>query len=71
MGKMKFQTRVKYKDAFYNGLVPFDVDEDDIKALQEQGGVLLVDSTEKPERPTPEPDRTPKKTKRKDTAGEE
>ena len=43
MPKMKFNTRVKYKNNYYKALEPFEVDCADVQELQEQGGVVIVD----------------------------
>ena len=57
MPKMKFNTRIKYKDVVHKGLEPFDVDEADVPELQTRGGVLIVESEQpKPKDEAPKPD---------------
>ena len=77
MATMKFNSRVKYKEAYHNGLEPFEVDEADVAELQKAGGVLIVEpkgepEPEKPEEaPEPEkPEDVPKPKGRKKSAGD-
>lgn len=77
MAIMKFNSRVKYKEAYHNGLEPFEVDEADVAELQKAGGVLIVEpkgepEPEKPEEaPEPEkPEDVPKPKGRKKSAGD-
>lgn len=77
MATMKFNSRVKYKEVYHNGLEPFEVDEADVAELQKAGGVLIVEpkgepEPEKPEEaPEPEkPEDVPKPKGRKKSAGD-
>lgn len=65
---MKFNSRVKYKGAYYKGLEPFEVDEADVATLQAAGGVLIVEAEaqSEPERP----EEAPKPKGRKKSAGD-
>lgn len=48
--KMKFNTRLKYKGAYYPALVPIEVNPEDLPELQRIGGVIIEEDTEtKPE----------------------
>lgn len=64
MPKMKFNTRVKYKDAIHGGLEVFDVSDEDVQEMQARGGVIVIDKT-KPKEPEPlkepEPQKEPEK----------
>lgn len=53
MPKMKFNTRVKYKNAFYGGLEVFEVSDEDVQEMQARGGVIVIDKT-KPKEPEPQ-----------------
>ncbi len=44
MKQMKFNTRVKYKGAYWPALEPFDVDDADVPEMQARGGVVIVES---------------------------
>lgn len=47
MPRMKFNTRVKYNNAYHNALEPFDVNDADVPELQGEGGVLIVENMDK------------------------
>lgn len=47
MPKMKFNTCIKYKDAYHKGLEPFEVDESDVAEMQKYGGVIISESKSK------------------------
>lgn len=51
MPRMKFSTRAKYKGAYHDALVPFDVDGADVPELQKQGGVLIEEPQNAPDVP--------------------
>jgi hypothetical protein len=57
MPKMKFNTCIKYKDAYHKGLEPFEVDESDVAEMQKYGGVIISESKSKAK---PKPDREDK-----------
>lgn len=63
MPKMKFNTRIKYKDVIHNGLEPFDVDDADVPEMQTRGGVLIVKN--EPPKPSDKPDEDRKRGKKK------
>ena len=45
---MKFNTRIKYKGNYYEGLEPVEIDEADVQEMQKFGGVQLIEcQTEK------------------------
>ncbi len=68
MPPMKFNTRIKYKGAIYNGLEPFEVEEADVAEMQMAGGVILEEP--KPEEPPKAENEAPKPKGKKKPAGD-
>ena len=63
---MKFNTRVKYNNAYHNALEPFEVEEADVQELQRMGGVLIAETTNE----DPKAPENPKKRGKKKAAGD-